>query len=643
MGTITNKLNKIKNTKDKIKTITNLSTINTITSETIFKDYPKQILKEYVKIINNGTDELYTNFPKIEDEGTKLELDTEKGPLRMILEGNTSQKTGVLPEEYTQVDYIESSGTQYIDTGVSAEDTNYSFNIDFYGYSSQQKTYPRIFGYQYQGGIFLGNKFWYGDNTNTNVTDSLGIFNDKRHLIFANKDYAIVDNTTFLINTPSTSLTKFNFNKIAIFSSINGNTGLVRSDDFSKIKLYNFKIYYNNNLIRNFIPCYRNSNNEVGLYDIVNNTFYTNQGTGVFTYGSVIQIPNPDYPQDIKVVTGEQNITIQNKNLCDLSQGYRRGYINANGGAFKAENVSYVLNQYIEVVGGNTYTYSTNQPINNMSVYSYNENKEFIKRERIVYSKNVCTVTVDSNAKYILLGGNYNNYNAITQAILNGLDIQLENGSTATVYAPYQLQTYSLSLGNIELARINNYKDYIFKNEVGSPYYNADLELNEWYLHKEIGKATLTENSWGGVRNVTIGGTSRPIFYSRNDIFKSYNSMVSMMCNYFQVKKTYGTSPTANNQFYCNYERTNNLEFAKFDLTTAAEWKEWLSTHNVILVGRLANPTNTKMTDETLIQQLENINNNAKSYSSITFIECSSSTDDNETIQVLAIALKNIN
>lgn len=160
-------------------------------------------------------------------------------------------------------------------------------------------------------------------------------------------------------------------------------------------------------------------------------------------------------------------------------------------------------------------------------------------------------------------------------------------------------------------------------------------------MHKEIGKTILTENSWGGVRNVTIGGTSRPIFYSRNDIFKSYNSMASMMCNYFKVKNTYGTSPAANNQFYCNYERTNNLEFAKFDLTTAAEWKEWLSTHNVILIGKMVNPTNTKITDETLIQQLENINN-AKSYLGTTIIECSSLTDDNETIQVSAIALKNI-
>ena len=34
-----------------------------------------------------------------------------------------------------------------------------------------------------------------------------------------------------------------------------------------------------------FIPCYRNSDGEIGLYDSINDIFYTNQGTGTFTKG----------------------------------------------------------------------------------------------------------------------------------------------------------------------------------------------------------------------------------------------------------------------------------------------------------------------------------------------------------------------
>lgn len=38
--------------------------------------------------------------------------------------------------------------------------------------------------------------------------------------------------------------------------------------------------------VRNFIPC-KNISGILGLYDIVNNIFYTNAGTGTFTAGPI--------------------------------------------------------------------------------------------------------------------------------------------------------------------------------------------------------------------------------------------------------------------------------------------------------------------------------------------------------------------
>ena len=58
--------------------------------------------------------------------------------------------------------------------------------------------------------------------------------------------------------------------------------------------------YDGDTLIRNYIPCYRKSDNEIGLYDIVNNVFYTNQGTGVFLKGS--NAPTPSVPIEIESV-----------------------------------------------------------------------------------------------------------------------------------------------------------------------------------------------------------------------------------------------------------------------------------------------------------------------------------------------------
>lgn len=54
---------------------------------------------------------------------------------------------------------------------------------------------------------------------------------------------------------------------------------------YLKGKIYNLKLYDNGTLVRNFIPS-RNSSGVLGMYDIVNNKFYTNLGTGTFVGGA---------------------------------------------------------------------------------------------------------------------------------------------------------------------------------------------------------------------------------------------------------------------------------------------------------------------------------------------------------------------
>jgi hypothetical protein len=49
--------------------------------------------------------------------------------------------------------------------------------------------------------------------------------------------------------------------------------------------IYYFKIYISGILSKEFIPCYRKSDNVVGMYDVINDAFYTNSGTGTFIKG----------------------------------------------------------------------------------------------------------------------------------------------------------------------------------------------------------------------------------------------------------------------------------------------------------------------------------------------------------------------
>jgi hypothetical protein len=74
-------------------------------------------------------------------------------------------------------------------------------------------------------------------------------------------------------------------------------------DRLSAIKLYRARIWDNNVLVRDFIPCYRKTDNEVGLYDLANGVFYTNSGTGEFVKGANV----------------EMSLELRGKNLLDTS------------------------------------------------------------------------------------------------------------------------------------------------------------------------------------------------------------------------------------------------------------------------------------------------------------------------------------
>ena len=60
--------------------------------------------------------------------------------------------------------------------------------------------------------------------------------------------------------------------------NINGNYSF-------KGKIYYFRWNRGADVYKELVPCYRKSDNEIGMYDIINDIFYTNQGTGTFTKG----------------------------------------------------------------------------------------------------------------------------------------------------------------------------------------------------------------------------------------------------------------------------------------------------------------------------------------------------------------------
>ena len=74
-----------------------------------------------------------------------------------------------------------------------------------------------------------------------------------------------------------------NLSNLFLFRSTNGNNYF-----YNKYQLRHFQAInnYSGNLIRDMYPCYRKSDNVIGMYDVVNAVFYTNSGTGTFVKGA---------------------------------------------------------------------------------------------------------------------------------------------------------------------------------------------------------------------------------------------------------------------------------------------------------------------------------------------------------------------
>ena len=269
-------------------------------------------------------DGVYEDYPKTPTmTGTDIVLNnTKEARLNSELKGNTSQDTSILPEGYTEVDYIESSGTQYVNTGFKpTSNTKYELDIDSINSNDTAYIIGTIDGNSNRNNIYLTSNGYFSAGYGSAYQSTTIKFQ-------ANTKYNIkLDKNLFYIdNVLAYSFTEETFNNTVtsyLFARNNGGT----IDRLTSMKLYSCKIYDNNIIVRNFIPCYRNSDNEIGLYDLVNNVFYTNAGTGTFTYGSTVTRPSPDYSMPIHVIKGNNTIKVSN-----LPDGYTEvEYIESTG------------------------------------------------------------------------------------------------------------------------------------------------------------------------------------------------------------------------------------------------------------------------------------------------------------------------
>lgn len=205
--------------------------------------------------------------------------------------GNTLIKIPqTLPSTYNAIEYLQFTGTQYIDTGVTV-DSNTGFDITFEVLNGQSGSpYYNLFGVRgndASGGTGETQNFFRIDtiavdnNSGTEFKYGSTVYNSgikntsKINIKLLNKVYTKPDGSTITVaGTITTGLSMY-IGCINKAGSAYGN--------LASMKVYRFKIYSGSTLTHDFIPVQRVSDNVLGLYDLKTSTFKTNKASGVFT------------------------------------------------------------------------------------------------------------------------------------------------------------------------------------------------------------------------------------------------------------------------------------------------------------------------------------------------------------------------
>ena len=348
--------------------------------------------------------------------------------------------------------------------------------------------------------------------------------------------------------------------------------------------------------------------NKETVYPMIVKGTYTAETMPAYeAYTGGIPAPNPDYEMPIKNTgdNGSVNEKVQNKNLfnkndTDIANGYLvngvpngntqynqkvTGYIPVKAGETYIQNLANTNNEYAYYDKNKNYISGTNHSIPSTGLFNPPEGAEYLRTG--FFAKQLDT-------------------------------FQLEEGSTVSDYVPHEEQNISLTLPEgMKLCKIGDVSDYFYK------------ENGKWYKHEVIKKIVLTGNeNW--IYYTSIG---EPYFFYTPDytnIIKNKivdNSII--LCNYFQNRgkayKPSGQGIFVNADFSGKIEN-GNLSVTTYDWGNDVEtFKQFLREKKPEVYFAVKEPTEIEITDETLIAQLDAMQN-IRTYKPVTHISSSNET-----------------
>ena len=200
-----------------------------------------------------------------------------------------------LPNEYQELEYIDMNYAPVIDTGVSGgSNANYeivftpqmdsAYNFDQYFAGKLSSPIPKIYRDNFSLVLKVQNTPYVynhnaGEKIHLNVMPN-GMISINKLLTGALSSYAGSgwgDKTWLLGNAQD-------------------------ENNPSSMLLYSLKMRNGTETIRDFVPCYRKADNQVGLYDLVTKSFFGNQGGGTIVASDPLHYKNKVFEDGEEII-----------------------------------------------------------------------------------------------------------------------------------------------------------------------------------------------------------------------------------------------------------------------------------------------------------------------------------------------------
>lgn len=229
--------------------------------------------------------------------------------------GRPTINIDTIPDDYTRIEFLQSTGTQYIDSGVIANFANNKIEQTATVQYTTSNASRELMGTN-------GYGFW-GKNASNNIEAALGQTTVT--------DSALVKNIINWTTNPDGNALTLNVNSNQYTSTASSfvdanyayyvfalgiRVGSGAAASFlCHAKVWDYTMAVDDEVVCYLLPVKRVSDNVLGMYDVVTGTFKTNAGTGTFTAGSNIALPSPTNPIPIVSNNGQLKLGSHGKNL----------------------------------------------------------------------------------------------------------------------------------------------------------------------------------------------------------------------------------------------------------------------------------------------------------------------------------------